>query len=205
MLVIGLTGGIGTGKSLVARILEQLGAAVVDADRVGHEAYTPHTTVWREVVEAFGEDIVGPEGEIDRKRLGSIVFGDPAEMAKLNGIMHPRMAEMIHQRVQELDRQGVQVVVVEAAVLVDAGWDKLPWIDQVWVTDSPEELVVERLRQRNNLPEGEARKRIRSQLSFEERSGRADVVVQNSGSTEDLEHQVKSAWGTRVKGKVAQA
>jgi len=203
MLVIGLTGGIGTGKSLVSRILEELGAAVVDADRVGHEAYTPHTVVWREVVEAFGEAIVGPEGEIDRKRLGSIVFGDPAEMAKLNGIMHPRMAEMIHQRVQELDRQGVQVVVVEAAVLVDAGWDRLPWIDQVWVTNSPEQLVVERLGLRNNLPEEEALKRVRSQLSFDERSRSADVMLENSGSTEELEQQVRSLWGSRVKGKVS--
>ena len=98
MLVIGLTGGIGTGKSLVARILEQLGAVVIDADRVGHEAYMPNSLVWREVVEAFGEDILRPGGEIDRKRLGAIVFGDSAEMAKLNSIMHPRMAEMIHQR-----------------------------------------------------------------------------------------------------------
>ena len=203
MLVIGLTGGIGTGKSLVSRILEEMGAAVVDADRVGHEVYTPHTVVWQEVVEAFGEDIIGPEGEIDRKRLGSIVFGDPGEMAKLNGIMHPRMAEMIHQRVQELDRQGIQVVVVEAAVLVDAGWDKLPWIDQVWVTNSPEQLVVARLGLRNNLAEEEVLKRVRSQLSFEERSRSADVVVENSGSTEELEQQVRSLWGTRVKGKVA--
>ena len=162
-------------------MLAELGAEIIDADRIGHEAYTPHTPVWKEVVEAFGEDILQPSGEIDRKRLGSIVFSDPQELARLNSIMHPRMAEMIHERVKELEGQGAQTAVVEAAVLVEAGWDKLPWVDEVWVTGSGEEQVVQRIKERNNLPDDEIRKRIGSQLPFEEEvpkrpSGRGQFV-----------------------------
>ena len=203
MRVIGLTGGIGTGKSLVAHMLAELGAEIIDADRIGHEAYTPHTPVWKEVVEAFGEDILQPSGEIDRKRLGSIVFSDPQELARLNSIMHPRMAEMIHERVKELEGQGAQTAVVEAAVLVEAGWDKLPWVDEVWVTGSGEEQVVQRIKERNNLPDDEIRKRIGSQLPFEERSRNAQVVVDNSSTIDDLRQAVESIWESRVKGKVS--
>ena len=203
MRVIGLTGGIGTGKSLVAHMLGELGAEIIDADRIGHEAYTPHTPVWKEVVEAFGEDILQPSGEIDRKRLGSIVFSDPNELARLNSIMHPRMAEMIHQKVQQLESEGAETVVVEAAVLVEAGWDKLPWVDEVWVTKSDEEQVVQRIKERNNLPDEEIRKRIGSQLPFEERSRNAQVVVDNSGAIDDLKQAVESIWESRVKGKVS--
>ena len=203
MRVIGLTGGIGTGKSLVAHMLEELGAEVIDADRIGHEAYTPHTPVWKEVVQAFGEEILQPSGEIDRKRLGSIVFGDPKELARLNSIMHPRMAEMIHERVKELEGKGAQTVVVEAAVLVEAGWDKLPWVDEVWVTRSDEEQVVQRIMERNNLPDEEIRKRIGSQLPFAERSRNAQVVVDNSGAIDELREAVESIWESRVKGKVS--
>ena len=203
MRVIGLTGGIGTGKSLVAHMLGELGAEIIDADRIAHEAYTPHTPVWKEVVEAFGEDILQPSGEIDRKRLGSIVFSDPNELARLNSIMHPRMAEMIHQKVQKLEGDGADTVVVEAAVLVEAGWDKLPWVDEVWVTKSDEEQVVQRIKERNNLPDEEIRKRIGSQLPFEERSRNAQVVVDNSGAIDDLKQAVESIWESRVKGKVS--
>ena len=203
MRVIGLTGGIGTGKSLVAHMLGELGAEIIDADRIAHEAYTPHTPVWKEVVEAFGEDILQPSGEIDRKRLGSIVFSDPNELARLNSIMHPRMAEMIHQKVQQLESEGAETVVVEAAVLVEAGWDKLPWVDEVWVTKSDEEQVVQRIKERNNLPDEEIRKRIGSQLPFEERSRNAQVVVDNSGAIDDLKQAVESIWESRVKGKVS--
>ena len=167
-------------------MLGELGAEVIDADRIGHEAYTPHTPVWKEVVEAFGEDILQPTGEIDRKRLGAIVFSDPKELARLNSIMHPRMAEMIHERVKELEGKGAKTVVVEAAVLVEAGWDKLPWVDEVWVTRSDEEQVVERIKERNNLPDEEIRKRIGSQLPFEERSRNAQVIVDNAGAIDDL-------------------
>jgi len=200
MLAIGLTGGIGTGKSEVSRVLRELGATVIDADRVGHEAYRPHSPIWREVVAAFGEGILQSTGEIDRKRLGAIVFSNPDARARLNAIMHPRMAESIRQDIKELQKRGIEVVVVEAALLIEAGWDSL--VDEIWVTYSPEEVVVERLRSRNNLSEKEIKSRIRSQLPLEERARRAHVLVNNSGSIDKLREEVESLWSNRVKGKV---
>ena len=202
MLTIGLTGGIGTGKSAVADLLQKLGASIIDADRLGHEAYTPNSEAWRQVVAAFGQEILTAEGEIDRRKLGSIVFGDPKELARLNGIMHPLMAGMVEQRKTELEANGQSVAVVEAAVLFEAGWDSL--VDEVWTTHSPVEVVVGRLHARNGLSEAEARKRINSQMSAEERNRRSDVVVDNSSDLAALERAVSDLWQARVKGKVQQ-
>jgi dephospho-CoA kinase len=200
MIVIGLTGGIGTGKSEAARILQELGAVIINADQVGHQAYTPHSEIWQEVVKAFGEDILQPNGQIDRKKLGRIVFSDPEEIARLNRIMHPRMAKAVAERIKELEEQGVTVVVVEAAILFEAEWDSL--VDEVWSTDSLEEVVVERLHARNGLSEEEVRKRIGAQMSAKERRRRSDVVIDNSGDVDDLESTIQSLWNSRVKEKI---
>jgi dephospho-CoA kinase len=197
MMVIGLTGGIGTGKSEVARMLSELGAVMINADQVGHEAYTPNSEIWREVVEAFGEGILLDTGEIDRQKLGAIVFAQPEQLTKLNQIMHPRMARMVEQGIQELRDQGVSVVVVEAALLFEAGWDTL--VDEVWVTNSGPGQVVPRLQARTGLDEQEIRKRIDSQMPAEERLSRSDVVVDNSGNLAALRSTVKSLWDSRVK------
>ena len=196
MLVIGLTGSIGTGKSEVARLLESLGAELINADLVGHEAYAPNTEGWRQVVEAFGRDILQPSGEVDRRKLGTIVFSDPEQMAKLNAIMHPRIAEMVGERIEKLRDQGKEVVVVEAALLFEAKWDYL--VDEVWSTDAPVETVIQRLRDRNGLEEEEVRKRIDSQMDREERLARSDLVVDNSGDVAALEQTVSSLWIIRV-------
>jgi dephospho-CoA kinase len=203
MIVIGLTGGIGTGKSEVARILQGLGAALISADQVGHEAYKPHSEIWQEVVKAFGEEILQPNGEIDRKRLGSIVFAHPQELARLNQIMHPRMADMVARRIEQLGKEGVPVVVVEAALLFEAGWDSL--VDEVWTTDSTIETVINRLQARNGFSEEEIRKRINSQMPTRERLARSDVIIGNSGDVASLERTVRSLWDNRVKGKVGKA
>ena len=203
MIVIGLTGGIGTGKSEVARIFQELGAVLINADQLGHQAYTPHSEIWQEVVKAFGDEILQPGGEIDRKKLGSIVFADPDQLTRLNQIMHPRMARMVAQQVEELREQGADVVVVEAALLFEAGWDSL--VDEVWSTESPEELVIKRLQSRSGLSQEEAKKRIDSQMSAEERTSRSQVVVDNSGDLVELERIVRSIWENRVKAKVEKA
>ncbi len=202
MLTIGLTGGIGSGKSVVADLLRQQGASIIDADRLGHEAYSPNSEAWLQVVAAFGEDILTPEGEIDRRKLGAIVFGDPAELERLNGIMHPLMARMVEERKIQLAEEGASVAVVEAAVLFEAGWDTL--VDEVWTTHSPADLIVERLQQRNGLSEEEARKRINSQMPNAERIQRSDVVVENALDLATLERDVRALWQARVKGKVIQ-
>ncbi len=202
MLVIGLTGGIGTGKSEAARYMVSLGAALIDADVVGHEAYTPHAEAWRRVVDAFGEGILQPNGEIDRRRLGAIVFSDPEQLARLNGIMHPLMARMVQERIDALEAGGAEVVVVEAALLYEAGWDSL--VQEVWVTDSPEEAVIRRLSQRNGMSEEEARKRLSSQMSRPERLNRADIVIDNSEDVAGMQRAIDGLWAARVKERIEQ-
>ena len=192
MKVIGLTGGIGSGKSTVSQMLAELGAVVLDADKVGHEAYQPGTKVWKEVVAAFGQEVVATDGSIDRKKLGAIVFGDSAALERLNGIMHPRMHEMMADKIEEYRRQGVKVVVLEAAILLEAGWT--PLVDEVWLTVASESAVVRRAKERTGLPEEQIRSRIRSQLSNEERKKQASVVISNDGSLEELRAKVAELW-----------
>jgi len=196
MMVIGLTGSIGTGKSEAARQLEALGASIISADQVGHEAYTPNTEAWEQVVVAFGDGILQEDGEIDRRKLGGIVFSDPGKLEQLNQIMHPRMARMVANKIEALRIEGVDVVVVEAALLFEAGWDSL--VEEVWVTDSPEQMVIDRLKNRNGLSEDEARKRISSQMDRSERLGKADFVIDNSGDVAGLESAVRELWDRRV-------
>ncbi|MEE2948519.1 MAG: dephospho-CoA kinase [Chloroflexota bacterium] len=196
MLVIGLTGSIGTGKSEAARQLEALGASIISADQVGHEAYTPNTEAWEHVVSAFGDEILQDDGEIDRRKLGTIVFSDPGQLERLNQIMHPRMAQMVADKVEVLRGQGVEVVVVEAALLFEAGWDSL--VEEVWTTDSPEQAVIERLKVRNGMSEEEARKRMSSQMGRTERLDRSDYVIENSGDMVALGVAIKELWDRRV-------
>ena len=196
MLVIGLTGSIGTGKSEAARQLEALGASIISADQVGHEAYTPNTEAWEHVVSAFGDEILQDDGEIDRRKLGTIVFSDPGQLERLNQIMHPRMAQMVADKVEVLRGQGVEVGVVEAALLFEAGWDSL--VEEVWTTDSPEQAVIERLKVRNGMSEEEARKRMSSQMGRTERLDRSDYVIENSGDMVALGVAIKELWDRRV-------
>jgi dephospho-CoA kinase len=192
MKVIGLTGGIGSGKSTVSQLLHELGAVVLDADRIGHEAYKPNTETWLEVVSAFGRQILTSNGEIDRRRLAQIVFSDPESLARLNQIVHPRMYEMMKTKIEEFRRQGVKVVVLEAAILLEADWT--PLVDEVWVTVTPEHEVVKRTVERTGLPEEQVIARIRSQLSSEERTKHANVIINNDGSIDELKVKIKELW-----------
>ena len=195
MKVIGLTGGIGSGKSTVSQFLAELGAVVIDADKVGHEVFKPDTGTWREVVAAFGKQILTPAGDIDRKKLGEIVFGDPEFLARLNQIMHPRMYKVVKAQLEEHRQQGV--VVLEAPLLLEAGWGSL--VDEVWVTVAPESTVLKRLTERARLSEAESLARIRSQLSSEERVRLADVVVDTDCSLDELRERVGELW-RRLQG-----
>ena len=196
MFVIGLTGGIGTGKSRVSNILEKLGASVISADLIGHEVILPETEGWRDVVAAFGRNIQAPSGEVDRKRLGAIVFSDADALKRLNAITHPRIYSIIEERLESLDDQGREVVVVEAALLFEAGWT--PLVDKVWVATAPEDQVISRLRERNGLDEKSIRARISAQMTQAERVKRADVIMDNGGTLEELEGRVRQLWDGRV-------
>ncbi len=192
MKVIGLTGGIGSGKSTVSRFLAERGAVIIDADKVGHEAFKPDTELWRDVVAAFGNEIVKPGGEIDRHKLGKMVFGNPGLLSRLNEIMHPRMYGMVKSQIEGYRRQGVGVVVLEAPLLIEAGWTSL--VDEVWVTVASEPTVLQRLEERAGLSKEESLARIRSQLPTEERAKHADVVINNDGGLDKLKAKVNELW-----------
>ncbi len=192
MKVIGLTGGIGSGKSTVSQFLAELGVIIVDADKVGHEVFKPGTEAWREVVSAFGKQMVASDGTIDRKKLGTIVFGNHKARAKLNQIMHPRIYEAVKAQLAQYRRKGVSAVVLEATLLIEAGWTSL--VDEVWVTTAAEATVLKRLKERVGLSEAESRARIRSQLPAEERLKHADVVIDTDCSFEELKEKVKELW-----------
>ena len=196
MLKIGLTGGIGTGKSLVTSFLQDQGANVINADLLGHEAYLPGTVGFEQVVSEFGEDIVGTDGHVDRQKLGPIVFSDPSNMDRLNAIMHPLIKDMIQTQLDDVEGKGQLIAIVEAAVLIEAGWESL--FDEIWVVTADEEEIISRLASRNGLSREDSQKRINSQMTSIERSAHGDVIINNTGSVEDLKENVESLWAQRV-------
>jgi dephospho-CoA kinase len=192
MKVIGLTGGIGSGKSTVAQFLAELGAVIINADKVGHEAFQPNTELWQEVVDAFGQQIVKPDGEIDRSQLGKVVFGNPELLSRLNQIMHPRMYEIVKAQIDSFRGQGVAVVVLEAPLLIEAGWTSLA--DEVWVTVASENTVLKRLEEKGGLSPQQSLARIRSQLPSEERNEHAHVIINTDYSLAEVKARVEELW-----------
>jgi dephospho-CoA kinase len=176
----------------VSQLLADLGAYVLDADKVGHQAYEPNTRAWRQVLDTFGEDLAQENGEIDRRKLGGIVFGDPSAMKKLTDIVWPRIYDMVGERIEEQKKLGTTTMVVEAAVLLEAKWT--PLVDQVWVTVSSEDSVIRRLQERNGMTEEQTRSRMKSQMSSEERVKHADVVIHNDSGLEELKAEVAERW-----------
>ena len=191
-LIIGLTGGIASGKSLVSGMLAKRGAHVVDADKVGHEAYAPGSSCYEAVITAFGRDIVAADGTIDRRALGAKVFGDAVQRKRLEGIVWPWMRETMERRFAQMRTDAIPVVVLEAAVLIEADW--IPLVDQVWVVTVAPATARERIIERNALTPEQADQRIAAQLTNEERIKHADVVIANDGTLEDLERAVDAAW-----------
>ena len=199
MFVIGLTGGIATGKTLVSETLRDLGATIINADLVGHEAYLPQTETWQAVVDAFGTDILDEDDQIVRPRLGAIVFSDPSKLEQLNSIVHPRIYAMISDRIDDLKSEGVDTVVVEAALLIEAGWT--PLVDEIWVLTSPIEQVYSRLMGRG-MTQDQAQARVESQMPQDERVTHADIVIANDGDEAELKSAVREHWDQRVASKV---
>lgn len=199
-IVIGLTGGIASGKSVVSGMLADLGALLIDADKVGHEAYRRGEGCFDAVVAAFGDDVVGADGEIDRRALGAKVFGDPARRKRLEAIVWPWMRTVMERRLAGIRAAGTPIVVLEAAVLLEAEWT--PLVDEVWVVVVPPELARERIVSRNGLTPEQADARIAAQLSNEERLKQAHVVIENAGTLDELRRRVHAEW-QRVAGAEA--
>ncbi|MCZ6888696.1 MAG: dephospho-CoA kinase [Gammaproteobacteria bacterium] len=190
MTVIGLTGGIASGKSTAARHLGELGAHVIDADLLGHRAYEPGTLAFAGVVETFGQDIVNDDGQIDRKALGGKVFGNPAALKQLTDIVWPEIRRLAEAEIALQD--AATTVVLEAAVLFEAGWEDV--VDEIWVVIVARDIAVARAMSRDGAVEAAVQARIDSQLSNEERTARADVVIDNEGSEQDLYQRVDTQW-----------
>ncbi|MGE0821498.1 MAG: dephospho-CoA kinase [Candidatus Binatia bacterium] len=193
MKTIGLTGGIGSGKSTVSQLLGELGAFIIDADKVGHEIYLPGKEAWKQVTEAFGQDILASDQTIDRKKLGAIVFGNDEARKKLNSIVHPLMFTDIDRRIKEKRREGfTKPIVVEAAILIEANW--LPLADEVWLVVTNKNTVIDRVAAQRGLSAKDTEARIASQLSDAERRTYATLVIENDGSLDDLKSKVQQAW-----------
>ncbi len=197
VITIGLTGGIGCGKSAAAAILGELGAVLIDADKVGHEVYEPGTPCWDALVGAFGRDIVAADRTIDRKKLGVRVFSDPLALKRLNALVQPRIADKINERVRDLRARGIEApIVVEAAVLIEAGWQWL--VDEIWVITSSRGRAIERVIAARGLSRGEVEQRIDSQICEAERTRDADCVIPNDGTLAELRAEIERCWRERV-------
>lgn len=188
MKVIGLTGGIASGKSTVSRYLKELGAYIIDADIIAREIVKPGKPAYREIVSCFGKEILRPDGEIDRARLGSMVFADPVARERLNQITHPRVKEAMEQELAQCKARGVRIAVLDVPLLYEAGMDKMA--DEVWVVWLPEPVQIERLISRDGLDEEAARMRVISQMPLDEKKKRGDVIIDNSGDLDDTYRQV---------------
>ena len=196
MITVGLTGGIATGKSLVSQLLEEHGAFVINADLIAHELYNPGTMGFNSLISHFGDTILDLNGTIDRKKLASIVFTRKHEMDNLNTIMHPLIYDEIKKIMFDLSNKKHPVVVVEAAVLIEAGWQDL--FDQIWVVSSDMETVISRLNVRNGISREESLKRINSQIHPKDRNKYADIVIENNGNTEILSSRIKELWADKL-------
>ena len=191
MLLVGLTGGIGTGKSTVARMLEKRGAVVFDADALARQAVAPGTPGFDEVVERFGPNVMAPGGGLDREALASIVFADQAARRDLEGIVHPEVRRMFAEGCEEY-RDSDRVVVLSAPLLVETGMHTA--FDLLIVVSAPVATQIERLMRDRGMPERDVQARIDAQLPLEAKEEVADVIVHNEGTLEDLETQVDRVW-----------
>ena len=196
MKIIGLTGGIGSGKSTVAAFLAELGAQVIDADKIGHEVYAPGTRGWQQIVNAFGKDVLTADNKIDRAKLGKIVFTDPESMARLNKIMYPRITGLLKEKLAAMKKQAVKAAVVDATLLIESGFR--PLVDEVWVTVAGQDTVIQRLKNRNGYSETESLGRIHAQRTHAERVKDADVIIDTNCSLDEVRAKVRELWQKRI-------
>jgi len=192
-MIIGLTGGIGSGKSLVGTMLAELGAHVIDTDKVGHRVYLPGSQGWRRLVDTFGQDIVAADGTIDRKRLGALVFADAERRRALNAIVHPLIFQEIGREIAARRAAGFTGhVVLEAPVLVEAKGTGT--VDRIWVVTAPRDSIHDRLTSSRDMTPEEVEARMGAQLSDAERRKHADLVIENDGDVATLRARVEQAW-----------
>jgi dephospho-CoA kinase len=193
MLVVGLTGGVATGKSLVSRIFKEEGATLIDADQIARELVQPQTPAWKELIILFGKEILQEDESIHRKKLAARIFSDPKQQEALNRILHPRIKEEIDRSLKEIGRRDPEaIVVIDAALLIETG--DYREMDQVVVVTSTEAQQIERLRARDGRSPEEARRIVASQMGAEEKMKGAHFVLKNEGSVEETERRAKGIF-----------
>jgi dephospho-CoA kinase len=188
--LIGLTGGIASGKTSVARILKRLGAAVVDADALAREVVEPGQAAWHEIAETFGAEILKPDRTLDRHKLRAIIFSDPTARKKLEAIIHPRVRALAEKRIGELSAAGYGVVVYEVPLLFEGNLHE--WLRPVILVACGARIQKQRLQHRDGVDAATAQRHIDAQMSLEEKRRLADYVIENDGTLEDLERQVQA-------------
>ncbi len=196
MLVVGLTGGIASGKSTVSRMLRELGAPVVDADAIVHELQAPGTAVTAAIAREFGPEVLRPDGSLDRAALGRIVFADPARRKALEAIVHPAVRQRMSEEVERSRSEGRLAVVLDVPLLIEGGLDRT--VDQVWVVYVDRQTELTRLMARDGLTAEAAAQRIAAQMDLEQKRSRADVVIDNRGDLASTRQQVENAWRSVV-------
>jgi len=204
-VVIGLTGGIGTGKSTAGAMLRELGAVIVDSDEIVRELQAPGQPMLAEIAEAFGADVIAADGSLDRAKLGDIVFRDPEARGRLNAIVHPGVGRESAARLAAARESGAPLVVLDIPLLYETRRGGTPsransGVDAVVVVYAPRELQIERQLERNDYDRAEAERRVDSQISIEEKRELADHVIDNSGSLEETRRQVHELYSALVGG-----
>lgn len=195
--IVGLTGGIGSGKSTVARFFEARGAAIIDADRLAREAVLPGTPGFAAVVARFGPGVLGPGGDLDRAALGRIVFGDEEARRALNAIVHPEVARLAAERMAALSAAGRALIVYDVPLLFENGLER--YLPETIVVSVPEEIQRARVRARDGLSPEEIEARLRAQLPLADKAARATYVIDNSGSLTDTEASVDALWKNLIQ------
>lgn len=197
MKIIGLTGGIACGKSTVSTELRALGAAIVDADALAHELSQPHRPIYNAYVERFGREIVTVDGTLDRAAIARRVFADTALRAEVEAIAHPIIRRAAEERLRAARDENKRAAVLDVPLLFEAGWDALA--DETWVVALPREEQLARLLARDKaMDAGEARARIAAQMPLAEKCARADVVIDNSGTVEEIREYIGKLWKERI-------
>ena len=197
MKIIGLTGGIACGKSTVSTELRARGAAIIDADALAHELSQPHQPLFNAYVQRFGREIVTADGTLDRAAIARRVFADPAVHAEVDAIAHPLIRMAAEERLRAARDENKRAAVLDVPLLFEAGWDALA--DETWVVALPREEQLKRLRSRDKaMDEGEARARIAAQMPLAEKCARADVIIDNSGTKEEIREYIGKLWKERI-------
>jgi dephospho-CoA kinase len=193
MLIVGLTGGVASGKSVVSQVWKEEGGYLIDADRIARELVQPRAPAWKALVKAFGKEILQEDGSIHRKKLATRVFSNPVEKDLLNRILHPRIKREINRRIKGIGQKGPKaIVVIDAALLVETGYYLN--VDKVVVVTSTKKQQIERLRRRDQMDQEMARGIIDSQISGEERIKVADIIIRNEGSRMQTERKAKEVF-----------